>query len=343
MNREMKAIFQSSEEHPKMYKLELWTVSPNGNGLKMLSELKTNQGLLSTFNTWIYNGWLRDDDANPMIFKAVENNEELPKTTMYLYNLWRRLLPNGRKQIKRRSVLRKVYANTRRTQKPHPTTEIRKITYWCAWLAHRSKNLYKTLPAMQKERFPQLWAKTMQISTIHGDMCCLWRTIRRFVKSNYPMNNKIPIIVFDDNEPTISTKKHFEILLNAWHFSRRYDSKMPYIGEFIGEWLNRHYPMELKIIDDPRGHALYHGFIATSLYRANQNQSSIDVAIKEVKEMTKIEPSLRQYELNTSDEVKAYYANSYCIHCSGRMNPSERSDTELSCKCYELDESPYWT
>ena len=99
--------------------------------------------------------------------------------------------------------------------------------------------------------------------------------------------------------------------------------------------------MELKIIDDPRGHALYHGFIATSLYRANHNQSSIDVAIKEVKEMTKIEPSLRQYELNTSDEVKAYYANSYCIHCSGRMNPSERSDTELSCKCYELDESPY--
>ena len=87
MNRDVKAIFQSSEEHPKMYKLDLWTVSPNGNGLKMLSELKTNQGLLSTFNTWLYNGWLRDDDANPMIFKALENNQELPETTMYLYNL----------------------------------------------------------------------------------------------------------------------------------------------------------------------------------------------------------------------------------------------------------------
>ena len=99
--------------------------------------------------------------------------------------------------------------------------------------------------------------------------------------------------------------------------------------------------MELKIIDDPRGHALFHGFIVTSLYRANQNQSSIDVTIREVKEMTKIEPSLRQYELNISDEVKAYYANSYCIHCSGRMNLRERNGTELSCKCYELDESPY--
>ena len=75
----------------------------------------------------------------------------------------------------------------------------------------------------------------MQISTIHGDMCGLWRTMRRFVKSNYPMNHKTPIIVFDDIEPISPTKKSFEILLQAWHFSRRYDSKMPYIGEFIGE------------------------------------------------------------------------------------------------------------
>ena len=101
------------------------------------------------------------------------------------------------------------------------------------------------------------------------------------------------------------------------------------------------YPMELKITDNPIGHALFHGFIAVSLCRSNIIQSSIDVTIREVKEMTKIEPSLRQYELNISDEVKAYYADSYCIHCSGRMNSRERNGTELSCKCYELDESPY--
>lgn len=337
MNREMKAIFQSSEEHPKMYKLELWTVSPNGNGLKMLSELKTNQGLLSTFNTWIYNGWLRDDDANPMIFKAVENNQELPETTMYLYNLWRRLLPNGRIHTKRQSFLWKVYANTRRTQKPHPTTEIRKITYWCAWLAHRSKNLYKTLPAMQKERFPQLWAKTMQISTIHGDMCCLWRTIRRFVKSHYPMNNKLPIIVFDDNEPTISTKKRFEILLNAWHFSRRYDSKMPYIGEFIGEWLIRHYPMRM-----PLNEQMMH----TSIARGNKNFSSIEQVITEYAQMIDIEPSIDIVSIYPRQVIENYFLEFHlCIHCSGMLEPSKFANRKklMICKCYELDESPYWT
>ena len=87
MNNSMKAIYGSSKQHPGEYKLELWTVSPEGKGMKMLSEIKTNKELLSIFNTWMYNGWLRDDDANPLVFQALESNQELPETTLFLYNL----------------------------------------------------------------------------------------------------------------------------------------------------------------------------------------------------------------------------------------------------------------
>ena len=360
MNNSMKAIYGSSKKHPGDYKLELWTVSPEGKGMKVESSIMNNQRLLSIFNTHISNGRISQDDLSDFELEAIKNNQELAETTLFLHYLWRSLLPNGRIHTKRQSFLWKVYANTRRTQKPHSTTEIREITRWCAWLAHRSKNLYKSLLTMQKERIPQLWAKTFYISTIHGDMCCLWRTIRRFVKSNYPMNNKSrqerineisvtermmyptklaqdSILIFDDNEPIISTKKRFENILNAWWFSRRYDSKMPYIGEFIGEWLNRYYPMRM-----PLNEQMMH----VSIARGNKNTSSISQVITEYAQMIEIEPSIDTDEISPKEVIENYFQKFHlCIHCSGMLEPSCFANHKklMSCKCYELDENPYWT
>ena len=87
MNNSMKAIYGSSKQHPGEYKLELWTVSPEGKGMKIESSIKTNQYLLSTFNTWITNGWISQDDLSDFELEAIENNEELPETTLFLYNL----------------------------------------------------------------------------------------------------------------------------------------------------------------------------------------------------------------------------------------------------------------
>lgn len=87
MNKSLKAIYGSSKKHPGKYKLELWAVSPNGNGLKTLSDIKTNQELLSIFNQWITNGWIGQDDLSDFELEAIENNQELPNTTMFLHNL----------------------------------------------------------------------------------------------------------------------------------------------------------------------------------------------------------------------------------------------------------------
>ena len=94
MNNSMKAIYGSEYDEDvsnrptlETYKLELWTVSPEGKGMIIESSTKTNKQLLSIFNTWITNGWISQDDLSDFELEAIENNEELPETTLFLYNL----------------------------------------------------------------------------------------------------------------------------------------------------------------------------------------------------------------------------------------------------------------
>jgi len=87
MNNSMKAIYGSSKKHPGDYKLELWTVSPEGKGMNVESSIVNNQRLLSIFNTWISNGWISQDELSDFELEAIKNNQELTETTLFLHYL----------------------------------------------------------------------------------------------------------------------------------------------------------------------------------------------------------------------------------------------------------------
>ena len=87
MNNSMKAIYGSSKQHPGDYQLELWTVSPEGKGMKVESSIMNNQRLLSIFNTYISNGWISQDDLSDFELEAIKNNQELAETTLFLHYL----------------------------------------------------------------------------------------------------------------------------------------------------------------------------------------------------------------------------------------------------------------
>jgi hypothetical protein len=84
MRNNCKAIYGSSEIHPGEYKLQLWTVSPEGKGILLQDQILSNQLLLSRFNTWITKGWLCPSSLSDLELELLEDNGKLTETTIFL-------------------------------------------------------------------------------------------------------------------------------------------------------------------------------------------------------------------------------------------------------------------
>ena len=82
----------------------------------------------------------------------------------------------------------------------------------------------------------------------------------------------------------------------------------------------------------------------TSIARGNENFNSIEQVITEYAQMIDIEPSIDADEISPKEVIEKYFQEfRLCIHCSGMLEPSRFANHKklMSCKCYELDESPY--
>ena len=82
----------------------------------------------------------------------------------------------------------------------------------------------------------------------------------------------------------------------------------------------------------------------TSIARGNKNCSSIEQVITEYAQMIDIEPSIDIVSIYPRQVIENYFLEFHlCIHCSGMLEPSKFANRKklMSCKCYELDESPY--
>lgn len=79
-----KAIYTSSRIHPDDYKLEVWAVGPNGNGMTLESTILNNTMLLSRINNWITEGAIHCDAAE-LYLEALQNNEHIEEViSLYL-------------------------------------------------------------------------------------------------------------------------------------------------------------------------------------------------------------------------------------------------------------------
>ena len=97
----------------------------------------------------------------------------------------------------------------------------------------------------------------------------------------------------------------------------------------------QNYPMRM-----PLNEQMMH----TSIARGNENFNSIEQVITEYAQMIDIEPSIDADEISPKEVIEKYFQEFHlCIHCSGMLEPSRFANHKklMSCKCYELDESPY--
>ena len=81
-----------------------------------------------------------------------------------------------------------------------------------------------------------------------------------------------------------------------------------------------------------------------SIARGNSSFSSIEQVITEYSQMIEIEPSIDTDTVAPEAVIENYYNKfQLCIICSGMLEPSKFVNHKklMSCKCYELENSPY--
>ena len=162
-------------------------------------------------------------------------------------------------------------------------------------------------------------------------MCCLWRTIRRFVKPNYPMTTKLAA-----NRTVPCKVPTWEIALSSDDSNI---SHMPHVGEFIGEWVD--YPMQQKPTR----------FFITAASSAMQNQESIQSATRHLLEMVRAESVLAGQGIYSpkwyEEQMEKFYENRcLCTTCSGQLPPFSKTESDIGffrCVCSEFEFNLYWS